>query len=163
MNITSSMVIYQYYQPFIVKRIEPRNCSSVDHAVKYETTYFMIPNNARGSRDNCHYVVETVMNNRKSHLLPWRVHENGDYIQLYWYGGNYTRDKGDPYRLENGKQLIIIRLKFRAIFKGILRFIALKRRAQIRIKTRENLRSARLFVRFGMGHSNLNHEILKYV
>lgn len=63
--------------------------------------------------------------------------------------------------IENGKDVHIIFLKYRTIFKCLIRLMVLKKRAQTRIIARKSLRVANLFR--GIGHSNLNPHIISFI
>ena len=78
-----------------------------------------------------------------------------EFIKVYW------PRKGDPEYIQNGLQIHIIFLKYRTIFKCIIRLMVLKKRAQIRIRAKKSMRVANLFR--GVGNTNLTHHILTYV
>jgi hypothetical protein len=147
------------YQSFIVKSSGLGNASSVPLSVKLGTTYYMVPNTGWG--DGCNYVVEksTKEGYVFGPLLKWKVHGNAEYIQFYWQSPGVLCNKNTPYKFINGDKITIIRLKFRAVFKCLLRLMVLKRRVQIRIKTRKNLVNARLFAHLGIGH-RINTQII---
>ena len=87
--------------------------------------------------DNCRYVVKKNPPNRISPILNWRVNLDMKYIQLYW--------SKDISRLENNKHVILIRPKYRIIFRCIARLIQLKKRAQVRVNTRHSFRVSGMF------------------
>ena len=87
--------------------------------------------------------------------MKWRMHTRTEFIKVYW------PRKGDPEYIQNGLQIHIIFLKYRTIFKCIIRLMMLKKRAHTRILTRKNLKIANLFR--GIGHSNLNTCISNFV
>ena len=136
------------YSPFIIKPIGDFKCSNFE----FHKRYYLIQL-PRTSRDHCHYV--THVNDTSTPLMKWRMHTRGEYIKVYW------PKKGNLEYVQNGFHVHIIFLKYRTIFKCLIRLMMLKKRAQMRIKTRKNLKIARLFR--GIGHSNLNTQILVFV
>ena len=94
---------------------------------------------ARFYVDNCRYVVKRKTRSGKAPLLKWRIDVDLKYIQLYWSKG--------LSRLENNKHVMIIRPKYRVIFRCIARLIQLKKRAQVRVKTRQSFRVSGMFKR----------------
>ena len=137
------------YYPFIIKPIGDFKCSNFE----FDKRYYLIQL-ARSSWDNCHYASEGGFG-RERPLMKWRIHTHGEYIKVYW------PRKGNPEYVKNGSHVHIIFLKYRTIFKCLIRLMMLKKRAQVRIKARKNLKIARLFR--GVGHSNLNAQILTFV
>ena len=101
--------------------------------------------------DNCHYVVKK--KTRMSPILNWRIHTDCEYIQLYWGQG--------ILRLENNKHIRIIRPKFRIIFRCIARLIQLKKRAQIRVKTRKSFKVSGMFKRHIFAPAS--HRVFAYI
>tara|TARA_B100001063_G_C16473801_1_gene409141 strand:- start:169 stop:486 length:318 start_codon:yes stop_codon:yes gene_type:complete len=92
---------------------------------------------------------------RHEPILKWRMHTRGEFIKLYW------PTKSEPEYVENGTHVHIIFLKYRTIFKFIIRLMVFKKRAHTRILARKNLKIANLFR--GVGHSNLNTCISNFV
>jgi len=140
MNTTS-------YLPFIIKPIGKFKCSNLE----FDKRYLLI-RLARSSWDHCNYVAESL--NYKT-LTKWRMHTRGEFIKLYWPA------KGIPEYIQNGFQVHIIFLKYRTIFRCIIRLMVLKKRADTRILARKSLKIANLFR--GIGHTNLNHYIGNFV
>ena len=139
------------YSPFIVKSIGDFKCSNLEFGKRY---YLIQLGEMSAWWDQCHYVSEGGFG-RERPLMKWRIHTRGEFIKIYW------PRKGDPEYIQNGFQVHILFLKYRTIFKYIVRLMMLKKRAQMRIKTRKNLKIAHLFR--GVGHSNLNHKIITFV
>ena len=137
------------YCPFIIKPIGDFKCSTFE----FDKRYLLIQL-TRGSWDHYQYVSEGGFG-RERPLMKWRIHTRGEFIKLYW------PRHGNPEYLKNGFHVHVIFLKYRTIFKFLIRLMILKKRAQIRIKTRKNLKIANLFR--SVGHSNLNHNILTFV
>lgn len=137
------------YSPFIIKPIDDFKCANF----KFDKRYILIQL-TRSSWDNCHYASEGVVGWKRP-LMKWRVHTRGEYIKVYW------PKKGEPEYIQNGFQVHIIFLKYRTIFKCLIRLMMLKKRAQMRIKARKNLKIAHLFR--GVGNDNLNTQILTFV
>ena len=136
------------YSPFIIKSIGDFKCSNVE----FDKRYYLI-HLTRSSWDHCNYVSECDQKNKP--LMKWRMHTRGEFIKVYWPA------KGNPEYLQNGSQIHIIFLKYRTIFKCIIRLMVLKKRAHTRILARKNLKIANLFR--GVGHSNLNTCISNFV
>lgn len=137
------------YSPFIIKPIGEFKCSSFE----FNKCYYLI-HLARSSWDHCNYVSEGGAVKERP-LMKWRMHTRAEFIKVYW------PRHGDPEYVQNGMQVHIIFLKYRTIFRCIVRLMMLKKRAQTRIKARKNLRIANLFR--GIGNSNLNPRILAFV
>ena len=137
------------YSPFIIKPIDGFECPNIE----FYKRYYLI-RLARSSWDHCHYASEGGFG-RESILMKWRVHTRGEFIKVYWPA------RGNPEYIQNGFHVHIIFLKYRTIFKCLIRLMMLKKRAQMRIKTRKNLKIANLFR--GLGHSNLNTQVLVFV
>ncbi len=137
------------YSPFIIKPIGEFKCSSFE----FNKCYYLIQL-ARNSWDHCNYVSEGGLG-RDTPIMKWRMHTRAEFIKVYW------PRRGDPEYVQNGLQVHIIFLKYRTIFRCIVRLMMLKKRAQIRIKARKNLRVANLFR--GIGNNNLNTHILLFV
>lgn len=137
------------YSSFIIKPIGDFKCSDI----VFEQRYYLIQL-ARNTWDHCNYVSDAG-NAYKRPLMKWRMHRRGEFIKLYW------PRKGTPEYIQNGFQVHIIFLKYRTILWFIIRLMVLKKRAQIRIKSRKCLRVANLFR--GIGHSNLNVHILGFI
>ena len=137
------------YSPFIIKPIDNFKCSKLEFNKRY-----ILIKLAQDSSDHCNYVIG-VAHNIEVPMQQWRMHTCGDFIKLYW------PTKPDPEYIKNGFHVDIIFLKYRTIFKCIIRLRMLKKKAQMRIKVRKNLRIANLFR--GIGNSNLNTEIMSFV
>ena len=137
------------YSPFIIKPIG--DFKSPD--ISFDKRYILIQL-ARISYDHCNYVFHANDTNNTP-LMKWRMHRRGEFIKVYWPA------KGNPEYIQNGFDVHIIFLKYRTIFRCIIRLMMLKKRAQIRIKTRKNLITAHLFR--GVGNDNLNAQILVFV
>lgn len=137
------------YSPFIIKPIGDFKCANFE----FDKRYYLI-HLTRSSWDHCNYVSEGGVG-RERPLMKWRIHTRGEFIKVYW------PRKGDPEYLQNGLQIHIIFLKYRTIFKCLIRLMILKKRAQMRIKARKNLKIAHLFR--GVGNDNLNTQILTFV
>lgn len=138
------------YQPFIINSIGGFKCRDIVFGRRYNLIQL-----DRSSWDQCSYVADVFPGGNTSPLTKWRIHKNGDYIKLYW------PKAGETEWLYNGINVHIIFLKYRTIFRCIVRLMMLKKRAQARIKARKNLRIANLFR--GIGNSNLNPHILAFV
>ena len=137
------------YSPFIIKPIGGFKCSSFE----FDKCYYLI-HLTISSWDHCNYVSEGGFG-RERPLMKWRMQTRAEFIKVYW------PRKGDPEYIQNGSHVHIIFLKYRTIFKCIIRLMMLKKKAQIRIKTRKNLITAHLFR--GVGNDNLNAQILVFV
>ena len=95
--------------------------------------YLYLINNPKSKNlDNCRYVVKKKTREGKSPILNWRIDVDMKYIQLYW--------STNLHHLVNNKHVRLIRPKFRIIFRCIARLIQLKKRAQVRVKTRQSFR-----------------------
>ena len=138
------------YSPFIVKPIGSFKCSDIT----FDQTYYLI-RLATNKWDHCHYVVDKMTKKHKGPIMKWRMHTRGEFIKVYW------PKKGEPEYIQNGFQVNIIFLKYRTIFRCIIRLMVLKKRAHTRILARKNLKIANLFR--GVGHSNLNTCILNFM
>lgn len=136
------------YSPFIIKSIDNFKCSKLEFNKRY-----ILIKLAHDSSDHCNYVIGVVHNIKVA--MQWRMHTRGNFIKLYW------PTKPEPVYIKNGFHVHIIFLKYRTIFKCIIRLMMLKKKAQMRIKVRKNLRIANLFR--GIGNSNLNTEIMAFV
>ncbi len=137
------------YSPFIIKPIDGLKYSNIEFYKRYYLIHL-----TRSSWDHYNYVSEGEVG-RETPLMRWRLHTRGESIKIYW------PRRGDPEHLQNGLHMQIIFLKYRTIFKCIVRLMVLKKRAQNRIKLRKNLNIANLFR--GIGNSNLNTCILNFV
>ena len=137
------------YSPFIIKPIGDFKCANFE----FDKRYILIQL-TRSSWDHCHYASEGGFG-RERPLMKWRMHTRAEFIKVYW------PRRGDPEYVQNGLQVHIIFLKYRTIFRCIIRLMMLKKRAQTRIKARKNLRVANLFR--GIGNNNLNTHILLFV
>ena len=136
------------YSPFIIKSIGDFKCSKFE----FDKRYLLI-RLSRSSWDHCNYICE--YHDKDKPLMKWRMQTRGEFIKVYW------PRKGDPEYIQNGLQIHIIFLKYRTIFKCIIRLMMLKKRAHTRILARKNLKIANLFR--GVGHSNLNTCISNFV
>ena len=137
------------YSPFIIKPIGDFKYANFE----FDKRYILIQL-ARSSWDQCHYDSEGGCGLERP-LMKWRIHTRGEYIKVYW------PKKGNPEYVKNGTHVHIIFLKYRTIFKYLIRLMILKKRAQMRIKARKNLIIAHLFR--GVGNDNLNTQILTFV
>ena len=137
------------YSPFIIKPVGDFKCSNFEFGKRY----YLI-NLTRSSWDHCNYVSEGGFG-RDRPIMKWRMHTRAEFIKVYW------PRHGDPEYIQNGFQVDIIFLKYRTIFKCLIRLMMLKKRAQTRIKARTNLKIAHLFR--GVGNDNLNTQILTFV
>ena len=137
------------YSPFIIKPIGDFKYANFE----FDKRYFLIQL-ARSSLDQCDYASEGGFGLERP-LMKWRIHTRGEYIKVYW------PKKGNPEYVKNGTHVHIIFLKYRTIFKCLIRLMILKKRAQMRIKARKNLIIAHLFR--GVGNDNLNTQILTFV
>ena len=137
------------YYAFIIKPIGDFKCSNFEFDKRYHLIRL-----SRSSWDHCNYVSEGGFG-RERPLMKWRMHTRAEFIKVYW------PRKGDPEYIQNGLQIHIIFLKYRTIFKCIIRLMMLKKRAHTRILARKNLKIANLFR--GVGHSNLNTCISNFV
>ena len=139
------------YSPFIIKPIGDFKCANFE----FDKRYILIQLGEMSAWwDQCHYASEGGFG-RERPLMKWRVHTRGEYIKVYW------PKKGNPEYVKNGTHVHIIFLKYRTIFKYLIRLMILKKRAQMRIKARKNLIIAHLFR--GVGNDNLNAQILVFV
>ena len=141
--------------PFIIKSIGDFKWSDI----AFDKRYILI-NLSRSSCDQCNYVAhgspdDEWVGERHEPILKWRMHTRGEFIKLYW------PTKSEPEYVENGTHVHIIFLKYRTIFKFIIRLMVFKKRAHTRILARKNLKIANLFR--GVGHSNLNTCISNFV
>ena len=135
------------YSPFIIKSIGDFKCSKFE----FDKRYLLI-RLSRSSWDHCNYVLKGVWDGwlpMKWRMQTRRVHQ-----------GHWPRH-GDPEQVKNGSHVHIIFLKYRTIFKCLIRLMVLKKRAQTRIIARKSLRVANLFR--GVGHSNLNPHIISFI
>ena len=137
------------YSPFIIKSIGDFKCSKFE----FDKRYLLI-RLSRSSWDHCNYVSEGGFG-RERPLMKWRMQTRAEFIKVYW------PRNGDPEYVKNGSHVHIIFLKYRTIFKCLIRLMVLKKRAQTRIIARKSLRVANLFR--GVGHSNLNPHIISYI
>jgi hypothetical protein len=108
---------------------------------------------SKSSWDHCNYICE--YHEKDKPLMMWRMQTRGEFIKVYW------PRHGDPEYVKNGSHVHIIFLKYRTIFKCLIRLMVLKKRAQTRIIARKSLRVANLFR--GVGHSNLNPHIISFI
>ena len=138
------------YIPFQIQPIGTFKCENFH----FHQTYYLIPL-ASNKWDDCHYVIDTTTKINKGPIMNWRIHKKGDFIKLYW------PSKGTPEFIQNGTHVRIIFIKYRGIFRCLIRLMMIKKRAQMRIKARKNLRIAHLFR--GVGNENLNTQILTFV
>lgn len=136
------------YSPFIINPIGDFKCSDIEFDQRYILIHLL-----RSTWDNCNYVALCDQKNKP--LMKWRMHTRAEFIKVYW------PKKGEPEYIQNGFQVNIIFLKYRTIFRCIIRLMVLKKRAHTRILARKNLKIANLFR--GVGHSNLNTCILNFM
>lgn len=157
------------YEGFVIKagpEIEPKVLLAISEIGSKKKCYMIRNEDAQkvfekrwGQEwDHMNYAVDKVTKKKKGTLLKWRIHENMDYIQLYWlpFGCKFSK-------LENGKHIYIIRTKFRVLFKCILRLLIIARRVKIRLQTRKSLNVASIFRKKGVGHVYLNRIISTFI
>jgi hypothetical protein len=143
------------YSPFIIKPIGDFKCSDI----AFDKRYILIKL-AKKSQDHCNYVAHGSPDDEwdgeiHNPIMKWRMHTRGEFIKLYW------PTKSEPEYIENDTHVQIIFLKYRTIFRCIIRLMVLKKRAHTRIMARKNLKIANLF--HGLGHMNLYNCILNFV
>ena len=128
------------YEKFIVypgPHYEKHSTAIQRSGVSMGEPFYLMNNKKLKNLDNCRYVVK-----RRTSLaavLMWRVDIDMKYIQLYW--------STHLHHLENNNHVILIRPKYRIIFRCIARLIQLKNRAQVRVKTRKSFRVSGMFKR----------------
>ena len=130
------------YQKFIVypgPNYKKHSTAIQRSGVPMGESFYLINNSNSRYLDNCRYVVKRMTKKGKSPILNWRVDIDMNYIQLYW--------SSHLHHLENNNHVILIRPKYRIIFRCIARLIQLKKRAQIRVKTRQSFRVSGMFKR----------------
>ena len=141
--------------------IKPGPDYNDDHELQLFHRPFYISRNPATSRrkywDRCHYVVKIIPNCSVMPVMKWKIDTHLNYIVLPSNGSRSHEI------LENGKQLIIIRTRYRTLFKCILKWAILKTRAQLRIRSKKNMKEANLFLNLGIGHSHLENYIIQYI
>lgn len=129
---------------FKVKPIDDYECRQIFFGERYFVVWSSSPNSD-----------SFVMSSRRR-VQRWRVDRNARYIKFYNPGCHNPK-----LCIENGSDVHIIFLRYRTIFKCLVRMMILKKRAKIRVKARKNLRIANLFRR--VGDTNLNVRILSFI
>ena len=104
------------YSPFIIKPIGDFKSSNVE----FDKRYYLI-HLTRSSWDHCNYVSEGGFG-RERPLMKWRMHTRSEFIKVYW------PRHGDPEYVKNGSHVHIIFLKYRTIFKCLIRLMVLKKK-----------------------------------
>ena len=131
-----------HYEKFIVypgPQYE-KHYTAIQHSgVPMGESFYLINNSNSRYLDNCRYVVKRMAKKNRIVILNWRVDLDMKYIQLYWCT--------HLHQLENNNHVILIRPKYRIIFRCIARLIQLKKRAQVRVKTRQSFRVSGMFKR----------------
>ena len=128
------------YEKFIVypgPHYEKYSTAIQRSGVSMEEPFYLMNNKKLKNLDNCRYVVKK--RTSLAAVLRWRVDIDMKYIQLYW--------STHLHHLENNNHVILIRPKYRIIFRCIARLIQLKKRAQVRVKTRQSYRVSGMFKR----------------
>ena len=130
------------YQKFIVypgPNYKKHSTAIQRSGVPMGESFYLINNSNSRYLDNCRYVVKRMTKKGKSPILNWRVDIDMNYIQLYW--------SSHLHHLENNNHVILIRPKYRIIFRCIARLIQLKKRAQVRVNTKHSFRVSGMFKR----------------
>ena len=128
------------YEKFIVypgPHYEKHSTAIQRSGVSMGEPFYLMNNKKLKNLDNCRYVVKK--RTSLAAVLMWRVDIDMKYIQLYW--------STHLHHLENNNHVILIRPKYRIIFRCIARLIQLKNRAQVRVKTRKSFRVSGMFKR----------------
>jgi hypothetical protein len=131
-----------------------RKYIETDHSggPSYGSYYYLLSK----TRDGYCYVVKwTKYNNGKQPLEKWRIKSNGDNIRLYWHHPRC------PNFLVNGKHYRIAHLKYRAIFKCVVRLLRLKKIAKTRVYTRHSFRVSGTLRRHTFAPAH--HRILAFI
>lgn len=74
-----------------------------------------------------------VVFNNDNQSKPWSINNNFNYIQLYWSIGNFVNGK-DNMKLMSGKQVIILRLVIKGLFRSIIKLIMFLTRVRNKIR-----------------------------
>jgi hypothetical protein len=144
------------YEKFIVypgPHYEKHSTAIQRSGVPMREPFYLVNNTNSKNLDNCRYVVKRMTKKGKSPLLKWRVDIDMKYIQLYW--------STHLHHLENNNHVILIRPKYRIIFRCIARLIQLKKRAQVRVKTRQSFRVSGMFKRHIFAPAS--HRVFAYI
>ena len=145
-----------HYEKFIVypgPNYEKHSTAIQRSGVPMREPFYLVNNTNSKNLDNCRYVVKRMTKKGKSPLLKWRVDVYMRYIQLYW--------STHLHHLENNNHVILIRPKYRIIFRCIARLIQLKKRAQVRVKTRQSFRVSGMFKRHIFAPAS--HRVFAYI
>lgn len=71
----------------------------------------------------------------------WKVHENFDYVQLYWHSPQLSTDQVHAnfpqLRIHSGKGVVIVRHVIPGIFYCVVRLICLFKRVRLRLLKRK--------------------------
>ena len=140
------------YSPFIINSIGGFKCSYINFGQRYHLILPALVGAGGVPADFYNFVQRP--GDPSAPLMKWRVHWHCRNIKFYSPITGVSP-------IENGKDVHIIFLKYRTIFKCIIRLMMLKKRAHTRILARKNLKIANLFR--GVGHSNLNTCISNFV
>ena len=121
---------------------------------KYHSIYY------KYCSEDCNYVrEEQEVSHRFYTFENWRIHKNYDYIQIFINHSN-TFPLYIPTMFINGKDIHIIRLKYRMIFKALIRFSALLSRARRIISWRKS----KIGIIFQRPHyAEINHLIISCI
>lgn len=142
------------YEKFIVypgPNYEKHSTGIQSSGVPMRESFYLINNSNSRYLDNCRYVVKR--STSLAAILRWRVDIDMKYIQLYW--------STHLHHLENNNHVILIRPKYRIIFRCIARLIQLKKRAQVRVKTRQSFRVSGMFKRHIFAPAS--HRVFAYI
>ena len=134
---TSAMCHYEKFVVYPGPEYDQYNITIQRSGVPLGQPLYLINYHKSKNLDNCRYVCQRTIGGTP--LLNWRIDGELQYIQLYW------TPFGKPHRLENNKHVMIIRSKFRILFRCIARLIQLKKRSQVRIKTRQSFSVSGMF------------------
>ena len=140
-----------HYEKFIVypgPHYEKHSTAIQRSGVSMGEPFYLMNNKKLKNLDNCRYVVKK--RTSLAAVLRWRVDIDMKYIQLYWsthLHHSKNNNHGILIRLKNNNHVILIRPKYRIIFRCIARLIQLKKRAQVRVKTRKSFRVSGMFKR----------------
>ena len=84
--------------------------------------------------------------NSEGKIQYWTISSNLDHIQLYWSNTHrHTKEFVWPNIINNGTHIHIIRLKFKIIFKSIIKLMKIKYRAKQRLYTRKSFLCSGVF------------------
>ena len=143
-----------HYEKFIVypgPNYEKHSTAIQRSGVPMREPFYLVNNTNSKNLDNCRYVVKR--STSLAAILRWRVDIDMKYIQLYW--------STHLHHLENNNHVILIRPKYRIIFRCIARLIQLKKRAQVRVKTRQSFRVSGMFKRHIFAPAS--HRVFAYI